>query len=92
IPADVTNQPLPTSPVIASAEPDYYVTALQSETVPDDPFYHQQWALPLIGMPRAWQEIPADSPIITVAVIDSGICAEHPDLIGRIVAGYDFVD
>ncbi|MEO0598648.1 MAG: S8 family serine peptidase [Chloroflexota bacterium] len=29
---------------------------------------------------------------MTVAVIDSGICANHPDLQGRITAGYDFVD
>jgi thermitase len=28
---------------------------------------------------------------VTVAVIDSGICLDHPDLAGRIVSGWDFV-
>lgn len=29
---------------------------------------------------------------MTVAVIDSGICASHPDLAGRIVDGWDFLE
>lgn len=29
---------------------------------------------------------------MTIAVIDSGICVAHPDLTGRIVSGWDFVE
>src|SRR5690606_7584394 len=35
---------------------------------------------------------PADAPTVIVAVIDSGVCADHPDLAGRIAAGWDFVE
>jgi len=80
---------LPPSPLVLQTEPDYYVYAQQS--APNDPFYSQQWAMPVIRAPEAWPLLPATTPTITVAVIDSGICATHPDLVGRIVPGYDFV-
>ena len=44
-----------------------------------------------IGAPDAWADMPMDAPLVTVAVIDSGICADHPDLQGRIVDGWDFL-
>ena len=73
------------------AEPDYYVSA-QVAVPPSDPYYDQQWALPVIGAPEAWLELPADAPQVVVAVIDSGICADHPDLAGRVLPGWDFVE
>ncbi len=79
---------LPTSPVVLTSEADYYVVA-QQEAV-NDPRYAEQWALPMINAPSAWAELP-NTPVI-VAVIDSGLCAEHADLQGRILAGYDFVE
>ena len=81
----------PSTALVQSSEPDYFVMALQDSAV-NDPLYPQQWALPVIAAPGAWSQIPADAPQVIVAVIDSGICAEHPDLAGRIVVGYDFVD
>lgn len=86
-----TAAPLPPSAVVAASEPDYLVFALQSAPV-SDPLYPQQWALPVIGAPAAWAALPADTDPITVAVIDSGICADHPDLAGRVLPGWDFVE
>ncbi|MBZ0299814.1 MAG: S8 family serine peptidase, partial [Anaerolineae bacterium] len=82
---------LPASPVMAASEPDYYVSALV-DVPTSDTYFSQQWGLSAIGAPDAWQQLPVSAPAVTVAVIDSGICAEHPDLAGRIVAGYDFVE
>ncbi len=92
VPPEVEAASLPESPVVAQAEPDYTVAALGSFAVPpSDPLFPDQWALVAIGAPEAWAALPDDLPPVTVAVIDSGICANHPDLQGRILPGYDFV-
>ncbi len=88
---DVAQAPLPESAVVANTEPDYYVSALD-DAIPNDPRYPEQWALPAIGAPSAWGQLPADAPKVTVAVIDSGICASNPDLAGRIIDGWDFLE
>lgn len=84
----------PTSPAVELAEPDHIVTVLDGpgEDVPNDPLFSEQWGLDVIHAPSGWAALPADAPTITVAVIDTGICAEHPDLQARVVAGWDFVD
>ena len=80
--------------MVATSEPDYYVTALDDPLAGpyNDPLYEQQWALPVIGAPEAWENFPADAPKVIVAVIDSGICVDHPDLAGRILDGWDYVE
>jgi len=60
---------------------------------PNDPFFAQQWSLndPLSGVnaQAAWAVQP-DSSAVVVAVVDTGILP-HPDLEGRVLAGYDFI-
>lgn len=46
---------------------------------PNDPYYGRQWYLAKIKADSAWEKI-ASSPAIVVAVIDSGIQIDHPDL------------
>jgi serine protease len=60
--------------------------------VPNDPLYGQQWALTDaagVNAPRAW-DLQIGSASVTVAVVDTGI-TQHPDLDGRVLAGYDFI-
>lgn len=58
-----------------------------------DPMFRDQWALqkmPGIDIESAWK-ITMGSNEVRVAVIDTGVDTTHPDLKGRVVAGYDFI-
>lgn len=57
--------------------------------VPNDEFYSFQWHYNAINLPQAW-DITKGSSSTVIAVIDTGILP-HPELEGRLVAGYDFI-
>lgn len=85
---------LSTQPGIAIAQPDYRV---YPALVPNDPAYATQWHYaatvgPSYGVnaPAAW-DITTGSASVRVAVIDTGILPMHPDLAGRLGAGYDMI-
>jgi serine protease len=64
----------------------YYPTA-----VPNDSLYARQWHYPLINLPQAW-DTTTGSADVTVAVIDTGILSNHPDIdAARLMPGYDFI-
>ena len=58
------------------AEPD---RVLHQTTTPDDPLFSSEWGLAAIRAPEAW-DVTTGSPQVTVAVVDTGIDASHPDL------------
>jgi serine protease len=59
--------------------------------VPNDTYYTtKQWNYEAISLPEAW-EITKGSKDITVAVIDTGVDLDHPDLKEQLVAGIDLV-
>ncbi len=75
---------------VAYAEPNYRVHA---SAIPNDFFYNLQWHYPFINLPDAWNlstGSTATNPVV-VAVIDSGVLLNHPDLLNKTVAGYDFI-
>ena len=74
-------------PQVEYAEPNYALRALAQ---PDDEAYPFQWHYPLIGLPEAWDTTTGSAEVI-VAVVDTGILPAHPDLVGQMVDGYDFV-
>jgi len=63
---------------------------------PNDPSYDKQrWHYEQISVPAALQTLTALSPQPTVrpvvAVIDTGVVTDHPDLEDQLVTGYDFI-
>lgn len=72
---------------IQYVEPNYI---RRPSAVPDDRLYSFQWHYPLINLPAAWDITTGDESVI-VAVIDTGVLLNHPDLQGQLVNGYDFI-
>jgi subtilisin family serine protease len=83
-------------PGVLAAEP--HRIRRSCDVVPDsgdpnptnDPFGGEQWDLPIAGFDRA-AELEQGDDSAFVAVIDTGIRFEHPDLASRLLPGYDFV-
>jgi thermitase len=69
------------------AELDYRV---EPSLVPNDPYMGSAWHLTKIGASKAWDTSVGSG--VTIAVLDSGIDAAHPDLKDRLVAGWNFYD
>ncbi len=57
---------------------------------PNDPRYPNEWHLPKVGAPAAWDLARGDG--VTVAILDSGVDGSHEDFQGRLVPGWNFYD
>jgi subtilisin family serine protease len=62
---------------------------VQPHAIPTDPMYAQQFNLPLLKLPGAWN-YTTGSPGIVVAIVDTGMIP-HPDLDAAYLPGFDFV-
>jgi serine protease len=82
-----TIRALRTDPTVAYAEPNFL---RQPAAVPNDEFFGLQWHHAAIQLPQAW-EFTIGSANVIVAVLDTGVVTDHPDLQSRLVAGYDFI-
>lgn len=80
-------QKLARHPHIKSVEQDRRVP--MGQFVPNDPLYRNAWHLTKIQAPTAWDMSAGNG--ITVAVIDTGVDATHPDLAQRMVPGWNMV-
>lgn len=61
--------------------PDHYVYMCAT---PNDEDYSQQWGLPKISAPTAWDTRTKAISSVHVGVVDTGIQANHPDLVNQI--------
>ena len=70
-------------------QPQYLYRPLGDVPNPNDPKFVDQYYLTQIDAPGAWS-VQRDVPDGLIAIIDSGILENHPDLQGRFVLGKDF--
>ncbi|MFQ5814762.1 MAG: S8 family peptidase, partial [Anaerolineae bacterium] len=77
-------------PMVEYAEPDYIA---QVTYEPNDPYYNDghQWGPQKIQAPLAWDLCEGD-PNVIIAIVDSGVDPDHPDLIENLVTGYNFLN
>ena len=68
------------NPDVLYAVPNYKINLF---TTPNDPSFSQQWALSLISAPQAWAKTTGSNTVV-IAVLDTGIDYNHPDLAANI--------
>jgi serine protease len=74
---------------VEAVEPNYRVQLADAVAV-NDPKTAGQYSLDQMRVRDAWSITKGGSGV--VAVLDTGVMANHPDLAGRVLAGYDFVN
>lgn len=88
--ADVLAE-LRTDPAVAAAEPNYRVELAGGAAVAvNDPLTADQYSLDQMRVRDAWSITTGGGGVL--AVLDTGAQLDHPDLVGRLVAGHDFVN
>lgn len=78
---------LSANPAVRFAEPDYVYSIFAA---PNDPYYAFQWAHSRIGSAAAWDVTTGNNLII--AIIDTGVDLDHPDLAAKRVPGRTILD
>lgn len=74
-------------PHVKFAELDQLV---EPASVANDPYFGSAWHLDKIGAPTAWDSSTGAG--VTIAILDTGVDASHPDLFAQMVPGWNFYD
>lgn len=73
-------------PFVEFAEPNFIVYA---QFVPNDSYFSNQWGLNKIKGPEAW-DLATGSSTVKIAILDTGIDNDNPDLSAKVVTGANF--
>ncbi len=79
---------LATHPVIESVHKSYFYDA---QMLPDDSEFNQQDHFDAINAPAAWGITTGDEDTI-IAILDTGVESDHPDLQAKLVDGWNVYD
>ncbi len=71
---------------VAYAEPDFVAEVVGS---PDDPRFGSQWGMVKVQASQAW-EVTTGSSSINIAILDTGVDLDHPDLANKVISSIDF--
>lgn len=58
--------------------------------LPNDPQLSQAWQFEGIGAEKTWDQVNNEDTVV-VAVLDTGLNTKHPDIVGKTIAGFDYV-
>ncbi len=72
-------------PLVEYAEPNYFV---EKDIEPNDPLYGELQHLPQVKAPQAWDISKGDTNVV-IAVLDTGVDWDHPDLASAIWRNYN---
>lgn len=68
-------------------EPNYIYKA---SYIPNDTYFSYQYGPQKIQTPSAW-DVTQSSQTVKIAIVDTGVQLNHPDLASKLLPGYDFV-
>jgi len=68
------------------AEPNYLCEVIGT---PDDTYFDNQWGMKKVEAPAAW-DVTKGSSSIKIAILDTGVDLDHPDLSGKILNVINF--
>jgi len=71
---------------VAYAEPDFVAEVVGN---PNDPGFGSQWGMVKIQAPQAW-DVTTGRASINIAILDTGVDLDHPDLAAKIVKNINF--
>lgn len=84
---DAVARALSRNPNVKFAEKDLL---LSPDSTPNDPQFGSEWHLAKVQAPTAWDSSLGNG--VIVAVLDSGVDPTHPDLVNKLVPGWNLYD
>ncbi|MDO9493006.1 S8 family serine peptidase [Acetobacterium sp.] len=76
------------NPNVLVAEKNSYI---QTSALPNDPDLSKAWQFERIGADETWNKVN-NTETVVVAVIDTGLNTQHPDIADNVITGYDYVE
>ncbi|WKY45880.1 S8 family serine peptidase [Eubacteriaceae bacterium ES2] len=66
-------------------------STITASALPNDPGLNEEWQFERVGADQTWNQV-SNRDAVVVAVIDTGVNINHPDLVGRTANGFDYIN